>query len=104
MNQILIGEDTINEISKQFREQLEECELASKVCEAIIGTHTAFSHVYIDHDEKHEYHTINGRTECEGTFNNTSYKLISLWIEDENGQEVGFRNRDFIIGQIQNSL
>lgn len=100
MGTMLLSDQDVDDIVKEFNEQLDEAEDGLNILEVPIKSYTAFAEVDVINSYEDLYHTIDGCAFKEGCYKTSNNTLKKFWIEDENGEVMNFRESDFIKGLI----
>ena len=104
MGTMLLSDQDVDDIVKEFNEQLDEAEDGLNILEVPIKNYTAFAEVDVINSYEDLYHTIDGCAFKEGCYKTSNNTLNEFWIEDENGEIMNFREPDFIKELIRNLI
>lgn len=105
MNQMLLSEAQIDKICQDFTKQLEEQKSGRFQFMSELKNHTAWAIIDIEVDVKPcERNQTGGGVQLTDSYNSYSFKLVDFWINDENEEEVTFREPIEIKQHIQNRL
>lgn len=101
---MLLSDQDVDDIVKEFNEQLDEAEDGLNILEVPIKSYTAFAEVDVINSYEDLYHTIDGWPFMEGCYKTSNNTLKEFWIEDDNGEIMGFREPEFIKTLIGNLI